>query len=107
MKDDLTSQEILGVLRRELPFLREKYGVEKIALYGSFARGSQARKSDVDILVQLANPLGLGFVELADYLEKALGRKVDLATFNSLKRSLETPRYRHIAADIQRTLVYV
>jgi hypothetical protein len=36
-----------------------------------------------------------------------LKKKVDLATFNTLKRSLENPRYKHIASDIDRTLSYV
>jgi len=57
-------------------------------------------------LVQLVKPLGLEFVRLAYYLEEILGRKVDLVTFNTLHRSMENPRYKHIAADIQRTLSY-
>jgi len=100
-------EKVLQILRKELPYLREKYGVERIAIYGSFARGDQTKRSDVDILVQLVNPLGLKFVELAYHLEKVLGRKVDLATFETLHRSLENPRYKHIAVDIQRTLSYV
>jgi predicted nucleotidyltransferase len=100
-------EKVLRILRKELPYLREKYGVERIAIYGSFAKGDQTKRSDVDILVQLVNPLGLKFVELAYYLEKVLGRKVDLATFETLHRSLENPRYKHIALDIQRTLSYV
>lgn len=87
--------------------MREKYGVEKIAIYGSFAKGRQTRHSDIDILVQLAKPLGLGFIELAYYLETVLRRKVDLATFESLNRNLRSPRYKHLAFDIQRTLTYV
>ena len=107
MKKPLAKEEIMQILRRELPYLREKYGVEKIAIYGSFAKDSHTTKSDVDILVQLVKPLGLGFVALAYYLEEILGRKVDLATFDTLHRSMENPRYKHIAADIQRTLSYV
>jgi len=103
----LDREEVLQVLRKELPSLREKYGVERLAIYGSFAKGDQTKRSDVDILVQLVNPLGLKFVELAYHLEKVLGRKVDLATFETLHRSLENPRYKHIALDVQRTLSYV
>ena len=102
-----TRKEIIQALRRDLPHLREKYGVEKIALYGSFAKGAPGAESDVDILVQLSRPLGLEFVALAEHLEERLGRKVDLATFETLNRSLESPRYRHIAADTQRTLACV
>lgn len=107
MKEPLTKENITQILRKELPYLREKYGVEKIAIYGSFAKGSSTQTSDIDILVQLVKPLGLEFVGLAYYLEEVLGRKVDLATFDTLHRSMENPRYKNIADDIQRTLSYV
>jgi hypothetical protein len=107
MKEPRKKQEIMQLLQKQLPYLREKYGVQRIAVYGSFAKGNQTRKSDVDILVQLARPLGFGFVELAYHLEKILKKKVDLATFDTLKRSLQSPRYKHIASDIERALSYV
>jgi hypothetical protein len=107
MKRLSTREEILQVLKDEMPYLKDKYGVERIAIFGSFAKDSQKKKSDVDILVQLTKPLGLGFIELADYLEELLGRKVDISTFNHLMRSKENPRYEHIALDIERTMIYV
>jgi len=107
MKEPLTKEEISQRLRKELPYLREKYGVERIAIYGSFAKGNQTKKSDIDILVQLVKPLGLEFIALAHYLETVLSRKVDLATFDTLHRSMENPRYQHIASDIEKTLSYV
>jgi predicted nucleotidyltransferase len=94
-------------LRQELPVLNEKYGVERIAIYGSYAKGSPTEASDIDILVQLSRPLGLEFVRLADHLESALQRPVDLTTFDSLRRTAATPRRARIAADIERTLLYV
>lgn len=107
MKEPRTKGEVLGLLKKQLPYLQEKYGVQRIAIYGSFVKGNQTKSSDVDILVQLMRPLGLEFVELAYDLEKILKKKVDLATFATLKRSLESPRYKHIASDIERTLSYV
>jgi predicted nucleotidyltransferase len=107
MKESQTKQKIMGILKKQFPYLQEKYGVQRIAIYGSFTKGNQTKKSDVDILIQLMKPLGLEFVELAYHLEKILKRKVDLATFDTLKRSLENPRYKHIASDIERTLSYV
>jgi predicted nucleotidyltransferase len=107
MKDPLTKEQIFQILRKELPYLNEKYGVERIAIYGSFVKGNQRKRSDIDILVQLIKPLGLDFIKLAYHLEKVLKRKVDLATFDTLKKSLENPRYKHIASDIQGTLSYV
>jgi predicted nucleotidyltransferase len=107
MSKNLTKGKILHALRKELPVLREKYGVERVAIYGSFAKGNPTEESDVDILVQLSRPLGLDFVRLASHIEDTLGRKVDLATFDSLKRSAATSRRAHIAVDIERTLTYV
>ena len=107
MKEPRTKQEIMQILKKQIPYLQEKYGVQRIAVYGSFAKGNQTKRSDVDILVQLMKPLGLEFVELAYHLEKILKKKVDLATFDTLKRSLENPRYKHIASDIERALSYV
>jgi predicted nucleotidyltransferase len=107
MKDPRTTQDIINRLKKRLPYLQEKYGVQRLAIYGSFAKGNQTRKSDVDILVQLIRPLGLEFVALAYDLEKIVKKKVDLATFTTLKRSLDNPRYKHIASDIEETLTYV
>lgn len=103
----LTKAKIKRLLQKERRFLQEKYGVARIAVFGSFAKGEARRKSDVDILVQLTRPLGLDFVGLAFYLEKKLGKKVDLITRDTLRRSIKNPRYRHIAADIRRTMLYV
>lgn len=107
MSKKLAKEDIFERLKRELPYLQEKYGVERIALYGSFARREQAEKSDVDLLVELTRPLGFEFVDLADYLEKVLGRKVDLATFSTFHRSKQDPRRRHIAFNVEKDLVYV
>src|SRR5574341_991054 len=107
MRKPLDRSEVLHILKQELPYLKERYGVLRIALYGSFAYDTPHRRSDVDLLVELSRPLGLEFVSLADHLEKALGRKVDLATFETLHRSIHNPRYRSIALSIQRTLTDV
>ncbi len=107
MSQPLTRTRVIRILRKQLPYLRAKYGVEKIAVYGSFAKGTPRKQSDVDILVQLTRPLGLEFVRLAFELEKSLGRKVDLATFETFQRKCTHPRYAHIAADIERMLYYV
>lgn len=107
MKKNHDGERILQRLKKELPHLREKYGVVRIALFGSFAKGAQTESSDIDLLVELSRPLGLEFVALAEHLEKRLGRKVDLATFETFSRSMQNPRYRSIASDIKRTLSYV
>ena len=73
-------------LEEVLPLLRERFGVVKIGIFGSSARGEERSDSDVDILVELA-PDRLtfrNFMALADYLEELYGRKVDLITVGGL-----------------------
>ena len=100
-------EAILRIIKKETPYLRSYYGVERIALYGSYARGDAHEGSDVDLLVSLSKPLGFTFIQLADYLEEKLGRKVDLVTFNTLEAGIADPRRAHIARDIQESLIYV
>ena len=60
--------------------------VLKAWLFGSFARGEETPKSDVDILVILdySQPVGLKFFGMWSDLEQMLNRKVDLVTEASL-----------------------
>ena len=69
----------------------ERNDIEFYALFGSFARGEANEESDIDLLVRFAKPIGWAFYGIADEVEKALGRKVDLATENMLgKRTRES-----------------
>lgn len=103
----MTRDAVISILENELPKLKNKYGVQRIMLYGSFARGTQKRKSDIDILVDIKKPIGLEFVSLADRLEEILGRKVDMATYAHFRKSFQNPHYKHIAEDIKKSMIYV
>jgi len=98
---------VLKIIRKERPYLRENFGVERIALFGSFARDEANEDSDIDIVVSLSKPLGFAFIQLANYLEEKLGRKVDLVTAPTLESGITDPRRAHIARDIQESLIYV
>jgi predicted nucleotidyltransferase len=102
-----TQEAVLKRLRLALPYLRRRYGVVRLSIYGSFVRGAARETSDVDLLVEFSRPLGLEFVSLAQYLERKLGRKVDLVTFDTFRRSLTSPRYRDIALNIQESMADV
>ena|SRR5450756_2070005 len=66
----------------------KRYGVKRVAVFGSSARGEMRKGSDVDLLVDIDRmSSGLIFVDLKQTLENALGRKVDLISFNSLAYS--------------------
>ncbi len=77
------------VLRRQLPFLAEKYHVDSLGLFGSYVREEQSPRSDLDVLVTFHQaPSLLKFIELEDYLTKALGVKVDLVVKDALRRRI-------------------
>lgn len=84
-----TFSDIQAILLKEKPFLKEKYHITTIGVFGSFARGEQHKKSDVDILVEFSKTPGLEFFEIEEYLRKKLKRKVDLVTREAIKPVLE------------------
>ncbi|WP_019639214.1 nucleotidyltransferase family protein [Paenibacillus fonticola] len=78
-------EEIENKLRTEKQYLKEHFYVEKIGLFGSFARNEQTENSDIDLLVEFSRPVGFEFLDLKDYLESVLGREVDLVTPKAIK----------------------
>jgi hypothetical protein len=83
--EQLRALEILAQHQEEL----KKMGVKSLALFGSVARGEAKPDSDIDILVELARPMGMiAFVRIQNRLGELLGRHVDLVTPNALKRQL-------------------
>jgi predicted nucleotidyltransferase len=79
--------------------LQTKYGLNKIAIFGSFSRGHQNNESDLDILVEFERPIGIEFIDLAEELENILCVKVDLVSKNGIKPDY----YQSIKTD----LIYV
>ncbi|MGB5942275.1 MAG: nucleotidyltransferase family protein [Leeuwenhoekiella sp.] len=75
----LTRQELFDKLRELLPELQQRFGVEKIGVFGSFARGDANEESDIDVLVIYRDrPQGWSYFSLAPYLEGIFNKKVDL-----------------------------
>lgn len=80
---------ILDVLARSKPILAARYGVTRLALFGSAARGTAQRESDVDILIAFDGPATADrYFGVQFYLEDRLGRPVDLVTENALRAEL-------------------
>ncbi len=68
------------------PYLRREYGVSEIGLFGSYVRNEQTEDSDLDVLVELDEPVGLfDLVRLENELGERLDVDVDLVTKGSLK----------------------
>ncbi len=98
-----TSNEILKLIKDNYNYLSTEYGVKKIRLFGSAAKGTATKESDVDILIEFNKPIGFKFVRLVEYLEEILGKKVDVIT----KDGLNNIRIKNIAENIKASLVYV
>ncbi|MBK9713413.1 MAG: nucleotidyltransferase family protein [Kouleothrix sp.] len=74
-------------------------GVSSLAVFGSVAREEAGAESDVDILVEFGQPVGLfEFVRLQQRLEALLGRRVDLVTPDALRPTMRD-RILHEAID--------
>jgi len=99
----ISQEEIFGVLRRQRPYLRKKYGVKRMGLFGSFSKGQQHKESDVDLLIEFEKPLGLEFMDLAEHIESLLKRKVDLLTPEGMNHI----RLKKIKDNIEKGIVYV
>ena len=81
-----TLTEIKEILRGNKITLKEQFGVSQLGVFGSYARGEQNSKSDLDLLVDFDEPIGLfKFMDLNDQLEELIGMKVDLVTRGALK----------------------
>ncbi len=76
---------IAEVKQKAVPVLK-RYGARRAAVFGSMARGEDTSESDVDLLVELDDSVGLlEFIGLKQELEQTLGRTVDLVEFDVLK----------------------
>jgi len=99
----LTRDRAIQLLRENQDYLRDEFGVSRIGLFGSVARDQSNDLSDVDVVVEFNRPIGFRFMDLADYLEGLLGRKVDLLT----SAGIQAIRSRHVSENISEGVVYV
>lgn len=79
----------LKIDRNRLAAICRRYGVDRLEVIGSFARGDEGPQSDVDVLVSFKPEarIGLEIVALKEELEALAGRQVDLLTRASVERS--------------------
>jgi len=94
----MTKEIILDYLKEHKYELTQKYQVNKIALFGSYARDEATKDSDIDILVDMPSSFN-NFFDLKYFLEKEFKKTVDLGTVNSLRA--------FIGNRIQKDIIYV
>jgi predicted nucleotidyltransferase len=81
------------------PGIAKRFFVNKIGLFGSVMRNDFGDNSDIDIIVDFYKPVGIEFIDLADFLEEKLHRKVHLVSLNGIKK--------HYFELIKNRIVYV
>lgn len=90
----------LGIRADELEGICQRWGIARLFVFGSFARGEDRPESDIDLMVAFSpgrKPSLWRFVELKDEFEALLGRSVDLV----IEGSVENPyRRRNIERDL-------
>jgi len=78
--------QIKEIIKEHKKELEEKFKVKEIGIFGSYVKRGERKRSDVDILVEFKEPIGLfEFMELEEYLAKLLDLKVDLVSKKALK----------------------
>ncbi len=94
------AEKIKHTLMQHKNELKRKFKVKTIGIFGSYVRDKQKSGSDVDVLVEFEEPVGLfEFMRLEYYLSDLLGVKVDLVSKKALKQ--------YIGEQIKKEVVYV
>ena len=85
----MNRERVLALLAEHKPVLAERFGVRRLALFGSFARDTAREDSDVDVLVAFDGPAtAKRYFGVQFYLEDLFGREVDLVTEDALRPRL-------------------
>ena len=93
-------EEIKKTLIKLKPFLKEKYKVKEVGIFGSYVKNKQKKRSDLDILVEFEEaPSLIEFIEMENFLSDKLKIKVDLVIKKALKP--------HIGKVILKEVIYL
>ncbi len=96
MTDLKTIHNLLTQLK---PELIEKFHISSLGLFGSIVRDDFSDNSDIDIIVDFSKPIGIEFVDLADFIENKLNNRIDLVSRKGVK-----PNYFN---EIESEIIYV
>ena len=79
--------QTISNLKSVIGQLANQYGAERVYLFGSYARGEETERSDIDLRIDRGAIRGLQFAGLLGDLEDALGKKVDLIPTSGMDES--------------------
>ena len=93
----------LSIIKKKLtklkPELQAKYPLKTLVIFGSYGRNEQTEESDVDVMVEFNDRIGIGFIDMADEIKDYLEITTEVLTKASMK-----PRFFSL---IQKDLIYV
>jgi predicted nucleotidyltransferase len=85
------------IIKLHLIDVKKRFGVSRIGIFGSYSRAEETDTSDVDVLVGFEQPVDIfTFLELKEYLETLLKRRVDLVTEKALKPMIKD----HVLSEV-------
>jgi hypothetical protein len=87
--EDWEVKKFIKILYEHKNYLKEKFKINELGIFGSYRKNEQKRRSDLDILVDFYEPVGLGYFELKEFLEDVLKIKVDLVIKKGIKPRLK------------------
>jgi len=94
----MDKNEIIDFLKKHKQILLEKYHVKNIGLFGSYAKGNQSDKSDIDILVDMPSSFDL-YYDLKEFLESSFEKPVDLGLQHNIRNLIKK--------QIEKEIIYV
>jgi len=95
----MTKTEILNELSKNKSYIEKNFEVDKIGLFGSYARGNQTENSDIDIYVEFKHKTFDNLAGLWNYLEELYHKKIDL--YHKHKNNNKV-----IISNIQKDVIY-
>ena len=95
----MTKYDILNFLDKNKLLLKDKYHVDAIGLFGSYARDEATQNSDIDIVIVTSLKSFTNRYNLKKYLEDAFNKPVDIGYYDSLRT--------YIKKDIAKEIIYV
>jgi len=95
----MTKQEVLNTLSDNKTYIKKHFEVDKIGLFGSYAKDKQTKDSDIDIYVEFKNKTFDNLAGLWNYLEDLYHKKIDLIHKHKNNNQI-------IIANIQKDVIY-
>ena len=96
----MNKHEIRKKINTQLSFLKNKYHIKRMGIFGSAVRNDWKKESDIDILVEFDSPIGFfDFIRLENFLSQILHQKVDLVSKKALKPAIKE--------DVLKETIYV